>query len=244
MARKSSRKSSSGDEALLWGIAAVVVAIVGVGTAIMLTRGKSACADVQCSSNQVKTGKTTWKTSKSECCKSSSSRPAKPAPNLGLTCGTAADGAAANYPCADYGKLKKNPTNIKCGTVCTKEMCCDKPGSGGHHGSGPKKPAAKKPAAKKPAAKKPAPKKLAAKCCGDGCASYSDKESCNGKGKYSNPLCYWDGTGQCKKEPYRDDERSSPCGAVGNPVCENGGNCFFPKQCVSIGRTGAMCACV
>ena len=43
MARKSSRKSSSGDEALLWGIAAVVVAIVGVGTAIMLTRpGKPA----------------------------------------------------------------------------------------------------------------------------------------------------------------------------------------------------------
>ena len=38
MAKRSSRKSSSGDEALLWGIAAVVVAIVGVGTAIMLTR--------------------------------------------------------------------------------------------------------------------------------------------------------------------------------------------------------------
>ena len=78
MAKKSSRKSSSGDDALLWAIAAVVVAIVGVGTAIMLTRGKSsACADVKCT-NQVKTGKTTWKTSKSECCKSRPS--SKPVP--------------------------------------------------------------------------------------------------------------------------------------------------------------------
>ncbi len=38
MAKRSSRKSSSGDEALLWGIAAVVVAVAGVGAAIMLTR--------------------------------------------------------------------------------------------------------------------------------------------------------------------------------------------------------------
>lgn len=203
MARKSSRKSSSGDEALLWGIAAVVVAIVGVGTAIMLTGGKSACADVQCSTtNQVKTGKTTWKTSKSECCKSRPS--SKPAPNLGLTCGTAANGTVYPYSCGDYGTLKKNPTQFKCGTVCTKEMCCDKPGSGGHHGSGPavkKKQAAKKPVAKKPVAKKPA----AAKCCGgDGrCTSYQDKVSCNGKGKVSYDKCYWDETGNCNTENFR-----------------------------------------
>ena len=48
MAKRSSRKSSSGDEALLWGIAAVVVAVAGVGTAIMLTRrGKPAIGNTE-----------------------------------------------------------------------------------------------------------------------------------------------------------------------------------------------------
>lgn len=130
MAKRSSRKSSSGDEALLWGIAAVVVAVAGVGAAIMLTRGKSACADVKCSTNQVKTGKTTWKTDKSECCK----------PNPGLTCGTAADGNPYPYSCGDYGTLKNNPTQIKCDTVCTKDICCDKP-AGSKKQKNPKPPA-------------------------------------------------------------------------------------------------------
>ena len=65
MAKRSSRKSSSGDEALLWGIAAVVVAVAGVGAAIMLTRSKSVCGDVQCSKNQDKNPKPT---SKTDCC--------------------------------------------------------------------------------------------------------------------------------------------------------------------------------
>jgi hypothetical protein len=77
MAKRSSRKSSSGDEALLWGIAAVVVAVVGVGTAIMLTRRGKSCKHVQCTSDQVKKmDVNSWKTSESECCKSSN--PSKP----------------------------------------------------------------------------------------------------------------------------------------------------------------------
>jgi hypothetical protein len=65
MAKRSSRKSSSGDEALLWGIAAVVVAVAGVGTAIMLTRRKSVCGDVQCSTGEVKNPKAK---STKDCC--------------------------------------------------------------------------------------------------------------------------------------------------------------------------------
>ncbi len=66
MAKRSSRKSSSGDEALLWGIAAVVVAVAGVGTAIMLTRRKSSvCGDVQCSTGEVKNPKAK---STKDCC--------------------------------------------------------------------------------------------------------------------------------------------------------------------------------
>ena len=78
MAKRSSRKSSSGDEALLWGIAAVVVAIVGVGTAIMLTRpGKAGpigpkintCEYVKCASGKNQ-GVNFWTKNKNECCKS------------------------------------------------------------------------------------------------------------------------------------------------------------------------------
>lgn len=106
MAKRSSRKSSSGDEALLWGIAAVVVAIVGVGTAIMLTRGKSACANVMCSNNQVKTGKTTWKTDKSECC--------KPVPT-DTSCYRALRQGTGKYV-KNFVQKANNKTNGKCPT--------------------------------------------------------------------------------------------------------------------------------
>jgi hypothetical protein len=188
MAKRSSRKSSSGDEALLWGIAAVVVAVAGVGTAIMLTRrGKPGSEEMHtCTAGTIDTNATMFKCSGgTQGCVNDSPIYCNPVKSPGKSC------IDQNAPRCNPGTKKtKDGSKKYTDNKDHQTNCCEpttKPMPPGP--PGPPKPGPAKPAANMVCLPTSKPE------CQDAtatCSEATDENACSSFGccVWTDPYCY------------------------------------------------------